>query len=67
MQNEITTGNYKATVKQVTDGYGDSVYRVKVLYTNGARFNGDVLFLKDYSTPQMAMAAARREIEKRAL
>jgi len=62
----LTANNYKATVKQITDGYGDTAYRVCVLCMTGTHVEGDVLFLKNYSTERAAKAAAKRELKKAA-
>ena len=64
--NEITSGNYKATVKQIQDGYGDTAFRVMVLCITGTHEAGDVLFMKNYNTERAAMTAARRELKKAA-
>lgn len=61
-----TQGNYKATVTQVVDGYGDSVFRVKVLCLTGTHVDGDVCFLKDYENEDTANRAAVRELKKAA-
>jgi len=66
MNNEITSGNYKATVKQIQDGYGDTAFRVIVLCMTGTHIEGDVRFMKNYDTERAAMAAARRELKKAA-
>ena len=66
MNNQITSGNYKATVKQIQDGYGDTAFRVMVLCMTGTHEAGDVLFMKNYNTERAAMTAARRELKKAA-
>jgi hypothetical protein len=64
--NEIIAGNYKATVNQITDGYGDTAFRCRVLCMTGTHSEGDVLLLKNYDTERAAFAAARRELKKAA-
>lgn len=62
----INQGNYKATVTETTDGYGDKVFRVKVLCMTGTHVEGDVRFLRDYSNETTAKRAATRELKKAA-
>ena len=66
MNNEITSGNYKATVNQIQDGYGDTSFRVMVLCMTATHEAGDVLFMKNYNTERAAMTAAHRELKKAA-
>jgi hypothetical protein len=59
-------GNYKASVKKINDGYGDTVFRATVLCMTGTNAGGDVVFAKNYDTESAALKAARRELEKAA-
>jgi hypothetical protein len=63
---EIKSGNHKATVTQITDGYGDTAFRVLVLCMTGTHSNGDVLFLRNYDKESTANRAAKRELMKAA-
>lgn len=60
----ITNGKHTATVKQITDGYGDIAYRVTVLCMTGTHDGGDVLFLRNYDKELTAKRAASRELAK---
>ena len=60
----ITNGNHTATVKQITDGYGDTAYRVTVLCMTGTHDAGDVLFLRNYDKESTAKRAASRELAR---
>jgi len=69
MQNEITSGNYKATVKAVVDCCGDCAFRVTVAYMDRGVAGIDaasdrVRFSKNFGTEKAAMTAARRELAK---
>jgi hypothetical protein len=64
---EIIKGNYKAEIQTVRAYEGNDrvcSFLVKVIYMNGANFNGDVCFMKTYNGIISAMKAARRMLAK---
>lgn len=69
MKHEIITGNYKATIKQVIDGYGDTVFRATVVYLDKGAQGIDaaserVRFAKSYDKESKALQAAKKELQK---
>jgi uncharacterized protein YggL (DUF469 family) len=64
---EIIKGNYKAEIQTVRAYEGNDrvcSFLVKVIYMNGANFNGDVCFMKTYNGNISAMKAAQRMLAK---